>query len=133
LRIAIASSIPPSYGVFVWKTCITTRGARPSREHVARVVEVRVGVVALPHLLDREVEDLRREPLGARSLHRLPLELEAGGERGLGDLELLGRRLGGREPVLELVAGAREGLRERLSGFRLIQPKSSVEAASAPS
>ena len=40
--------------------------ARPpavGEQRVARVVEVRVGVVALAHLLDREVEDLRREPL----------------------------------------------------------------------
>src|SRR5215211_5092677 len=36
----------------------------------ARVVEVGVGVVAGAHLLDREVEDLRREPPG-------PLRLDA--------------------------------------------------------
>ena len=49
-----------------------------------------------------------------RSLNRCGFELEARGERGLGDLELLGRRLGRREPVLELVAGPRERPRERL-------------------
>ena len=41
---------------------MTTRGWRPSASSaVARVVEVRVGVVALAHLLDRELEDLGRE------------------------------------------------------------------------
>jgi hypothetical protein len=33
------------------------------------------------------------------------LERKAGGEGGLGDLQLLLRRLCGREPVLQLVAG----------------------------
>ena len=62
LSTAIASSMPPSIAVLRWKTCITTRGCRPSREQRgARVVEVRVGVVALAHLLDRQVEDLRVE------------------------------------------------------------------------
>ena len=42
------------------------------------------------------------------------LELQAGGERRLGDLELLRGRLGGGEPVLQLVAGPRERARERL-------------------
>ena len=42
------------------------------------------------------------------------LELEARLERGLGHLELLGARLGGREAVLELVARLRERPRERL-------------------
>src|SRR3954469_6674802 len=40
------------------------------------------------------------------------LELQAGGQRGFGDLELLGRRLRGRDPVLELLAGLREGMRD---------------------
>src|SRR5881628_1353477 len=39
------------------------------------------------------------------------LELQAGGQRGLGDLELLGRRLRRREAVLELMAGRRERMR----------------------
>src|SRR5581483_6979944 len=42
------------------------------------------------------------------------LELEALRERSLGDLELVRRRLGGREAVLELVAGLRERPRERI-------------------
>ena len=62
LRTAIASSTPPSIARLRWKTCITTRGRRSSlQERLARVVEVRVGVVALPHLLDRELEDLGRK------------------------------------------------------------------------
>ena len=62
------------------------------QERRARVVEVRVGVVTLAHLLDRKVEDLRWEPLASALLdgHELfPFELEARGERGLCDLDLL--------------------------------------------
>ena len=70
-------------------------------------------------------------PKAARSL--LALELEAGVERRLGDLELLGARLGGREPVLELVTGIARARASRRSGLRCIQPKISVEAATAPS
>jgi hypothetical protein len=36
------------------------------------------------------------------------LELEARRQRGFGDLELLGSRLGGREPMLQLVTRPRE-------------------------
>ena len=107
---AIASSMPPRYEWFLWNTCITTRGRRPSaRSVVARVVEVRVGVVALAHLLDREVEDLRWEPFARALLDRHGsglLELEARGERCLGDLDLLRRRLGRREAMLQLVSRA---------------------------
>src|SRR3954468_11197740 len=42
------------------------------------------------------------------------LELQAGRQRRLGDFELLRARLGGGEPVLQLVAGPRQGARERL-------------------
>ena len=48
------------------------RVAPVAQEHLPRVVEVGVGVVALPHLLDGELEDLRREPLSSSPLH-LPL------------------------------------------------------------
>ena len=92
------------------------RMATVGEQRRARVVEVRVGVVALPHLLDREVEDLRREPLPTSGSRTAMLELEAGGQGRLGDLELLGGRLRGRDPVLELVAGLRERLRERVVG-----------------
>src|SRR5262249_24309544 len=50
-------------------------------------------------------------------LQRSRLQLETRGERGLGDLQLLGRRLGGREPVLELVA--RPGQRPRQGMLRM--------------
>ena len=43
------------------------RMALVAKQRLARVVEVGVGVVALPHLLDGEVEDLGREPLGLAS------------------------------------------------------------------
>src|SRR4051794_38935904 len=45
------------------------------------------------------------------------LEREARGERGLRDLQLLRRRLGGREPVLQLVARLRQPLREHVLGM----------------
>ena len=70
---------------------------------------------------------LRSSAAAARCLKRrsvlLALELEAGVERGLGDLELLGARLGGREPVLELVtrdtrARARAGGRDVAASSR---------------
>ena len=108
------------------------RMAPVAEQHLARVVEVRVGVVALPHLLDRQVEDLGREPLSAVRSTGVSLELEAGGKRCLGDLELLGGRLRGREPVLELVAGPGERAREPVLGVAHIQAKISVAAASAP-
>ena len=79
----------------------------------ACVVEVRVRVPAGAHLLDRKVEDLG----ASRSTFVAApwLELEARGERRLGDLELRRRRLGGREAVLELVAGLRERLRDGIA------------------
>src|SRR5580765_6234493 len=51
-------------------------------------------------------------PIGSRSL-----ELEAGAERRLGDLDLLGAWLLRRVAVLELVARLREGARELLVGI----------------
>ena len=36
LRIAIASSMPPSHACFFWNTCMTTCGWRPSFSSVAR-------------------------------------------------------------------------------------------------
>ena len=47
---------------------MTTRGCRASWRSAARVVvEVRVGVVPVPHLVDWEVEDGRIEPLSAHA------------------------------------------------------------------
>ena len=42
-----------------------TRVAAVGEQRGARVVEIRVGVVALPHLLDRQVEDLGGQPFRA--------------------------------------------------------------------
>ena len=92
--------------------------ARPAsvvQQRCPRMVEVRVGVVALAHLLDGQVEDSRAE--AARAIRSwmatlFLLELEARGERGLGDFDLLRRRLCGRDAMLELVAGLGERARE---------------------
>src|SRR5947208_11155138 len=46
-----------------------------------------------------------------------PFELEAGCECGLGDLDLLRRRLRGREAMLKLVAGLGESAREAVLGI----------------
>src|SRR5579872_353813 len=56
-----------------------------------------------------------RSPIGTRA-GSLSLELEAGPKRGLGDLDLRGRRLRGGEAVLQLVAGARKRPRQALLG-----------------
>jgi hypothetical protein len=45
------------------------------------------------------------------------LQLQTRRQGRLGDLELLGRRLRGREPVLQLVPGLRECLGERVAGM----------------
>ena len=115
MRIAIASSMPPSQAFCFWNTCMTTRGWRPSLEQrLTCVVEVRVGVPAGAHLLDRQVERLRGEPLPVASA-RAMLELEARGKCGLGDLQLLGRRLRGGQSVLQLVPRLRERLRHEVA------------------
>ena len=96
------------------------------------MVEVRVGVVALAHLLDGKIEDFGREPLASPLLdgHCLfPFELEARGERSLGDFDLLRRRLRGREACWSSWPGFASARASRFSGLRTIQPKISVEAA----
>ena len=104
---AIASSMPPSTDWWRWKTCMSTRGwCAVALEHLLREDEVGVRVVALAHLLDREVEDLRRQPparagLGAHALGCGLLRREQRGERLLGDLELGLARLGRRERALQ--------------------------------
>ena len=51
-----------------WKTCIDhARVAALGLEQLLGVVEVGVGVVAVADPLDRQAEDLGREPLGAAS------------------------------------------------------------------
>ena len=91
LRIAIASSIPPRYESLLEDLHHDARVAVVAQEHLAGVVEVGVGVVALPHLLDGESKtsggsrlvSLRVVSIGCK------LELEAARERGLRDFELL--------------------------------------------
>src|SRR6185437_15382053 len=68
------------------------RSAVVLQERRAGVVEVRVGVVTLAHLLDRKIEDLRWEPIASALLDGqllFPFELEARGERSLCNLDLL--------------------------------------------
>ena len=95
----MASSIPPRVGPVLLEHLHDDAGPAPVREQrVARVVEVGVRVPARRHLLDRE--DRRppgRDGAWAASESPCPLELQARVERGLGDLDLLGRRLGGRD------------------------------------
>src|SRR5262249_50823837 len=57
-------------------------------------------------------EPHRQPGMRPKALAALVLEIEACVERSLGDLELLGARLGGREPVLQLVTRKRECTRE---------------------
>ena len=87
----------------------------------AGVVEVRVGVPAGTHLLDRQVEDLGIEspPRGrrhgsSRFLERGLFELKTPVERRLRDLELLRARLARAEAVLQLVARLGEGAGDRV-------------------
>src|SRR5438067_1995729 len=51
-------------------------------------------------------------PRAARSTPTTFVEINVRGERSLRELELLGRRVGRREPMLELVAGLRERARK---------------------
>src|SRR4051794_23559500 len=114
LRIAIASSMPPSQPSRFWKTCITTFGRRPSCRSVSRVW-LKYASVYQP----ARIFSTGRSKISGWSRCLVVcamLELEARCERGLGDLELLGRRLHGGEPVLQLVARLRERLRHETVG-----------------
>src|SRR5689334_1848729 len=111
---AIASSIPPRYAWFFWKTCITTLGRRPSARSTARAWLKYASVYQPARIFSTG----RSKTSGARRCLRLAgggmLELEARREGHFGDLELLLRRLRGGEPVLELVARLRQSLRDRM-------------------
>src|SRR5579884_2818850 len=109
---AIASSIPPSQAWFFWKTWTTTRGWRPSRRRVARAWLKYASVYHPARIFStgRSKTSGGRRFLGGCGM----LELEARGQRRLGDLELLGARLRGREAVLELVARLGQRTRERM-------------------
>ena len=95
------------------------RVAPVGEQRGARVVEVRVRVVALPHLLDGEVEDLRREPptLGSGAeRHASSRARGTPASAASATSSCAGRGLGGREPVLELVARPRKRLRDGVLG-----------------
>src|SRR6266851_985980 len=112
LRIAIASSIPPSHASRFWNTWSTTRGWRPSRRSASRAWLKYASVYQPARILSTGRSKISG---GSRVLSVCAmLELEAGGERGLCDLELLRRRLRRRKPVLKLVAGLRQRLRDEI-------------------
>src|SRR5258706_4915443 len=108
LRIAIASSIPPSHASFFWKICMTTRGQRSSCNSVSRAW-LKYASVYQP----ARIFSAGRSKISGWSLVLVVcamFELEAGGECCLRDLELLRRRLGRGEAVLELVPRLRQRL-----------------------
>ena len=110
---------------------MTTCGWRPSsQQRRARVVEVRVRVPAGAHLLDRQVEDRRVEPLARRDHCSSSRQAR---ERRLGDLELRRARLARAEPVLQLVARLRERARDAdARGGASSSRRSRSTAATAP-
>src|SRR6266849_7316317 len=112
LRISIASSIPPSHASRFWNTWSTTRGWRPSRRSASRAWLKYASVYQPARILSTGRSKISG---GSRVLSVCAmLELEAGGERGLCDLELLRRRLSRRQPVLQLVTGLRQRLRQEI-------------------
>ena len=138
LRTAIASSIPPSTESCFWKTCMThPRVAAVGEQRGARVVEVRVRVVALPHLLDGQVEDLGREPLYARRRWSRAIVVRRRGSRAPGRRRARpGRPRAAAASARRSRSGAGTRGRARRatratgwSGWRAIQPKISVAAA----
>src|SRR5579862_2081858 len=107
--------MPPSQALFFWKTCSSTRGWRPSCNSVSRAWLKYASVYQPARIFSTgrsKISGFSRVRVSVRTV----LELEARGERGLGDLELLGRRLCGREPMLELVARLRQRLRHGVAG-----------------
>src|SRR3954468_4824039 len=108
--------MPPSHAFFFWKTCMTTRGWRPSWSNVARAWLKYASLYQPARIFSTG----RSKSAGSRRVLVLlvaMLEREARGERGLRDLQLLRRRLGGREPMLQLVTGLRQPLREQVVGM----------------
>src|SRR4051812_13795724 len=108
--------MPPSHAFFFWKTCMTTCGWRPSCSSVARAWLK----YASPYQPARIFSTGRSKSAGSSRVLLLViamLECEARGERGLRDLQLLRRRLRRREPVLQLVPGLRQPLREQVVGM----------------
>ena len=101
-----------------------------AQQRVARVVEVRVGVPAGAHLLDRQVEDLGLEPSSGRLRH----------VRARGRRRVLPRRPRAapasarpwRSGAAARAPASRAPARRGCRGLRVIQPKISVDAATAP-
>src|SRR5262245_22299427 len=103
----------------------------------ARMVEISVGVVAVAHLLDRQIEDVGREALArllperhrgySRSSARQAARAASATSSCSGVGSAVARRCWSSWP------GLASALASFLSGLRTIQPKISVEAASATS
>src|SRR5947199_377504 len=107
--------MPPSHAAFFWKTCNTTRGRRPSFRSVSRAWLKYASVYQPARIFST---GRSKSSGGSRVLSVCAmLELEARVQRRLGDLQLLLRRLRRREPVLQLVAGLRERLRDEMIGI----------------
>src|SRR5579864_21544 len=105
--------MPPSHELFFWKICMTTFGRRSSRNNVSRAW-MKYASVYQP----ARIFSTGRSKISGWSLVLVVcamFELEARGERRLRNLELLRRRLGRGEAVLQLVARLRERLRERVA------------------
>src|SRR5437762_8246514 len=102
--------MPPSQESFFWKICMTTFGRRSSRSSASRAW-MKYASVYQP----ARIFSTGRSKISGWSLVLVVcamFELEARGECCLRDLELLRRRLGRREAVLQLVARLRERARE---------------------
>ena len=105
------------------------RAPAVAQQRRARVVEVRVGVVPGAHLLDGQVEDRRIEPLTRRDHLRAPGTHGAPRRR-----PRAARRVGSRVPsrCCSSCPGFASARESGCAGCRAIQPKISVEAATAP-
>ena len=111
---------------------MTTRGCLPSSSKVvARVVEVRVRVPAGAHLLDRQVEDRRaRAALRGRVRHARARGRRASAASATSSCSGVGSAVESR--CCSSCPGFDSACATRWSGWRVIQPKISVDAASAP-
>ena len=110
------------------------RAAAVAEERLARVVEVRVGVVALPHLLDREVEDLRRQPVRPSSFAVSP----SSSSRQAASAASATSSCSGEGSAVAIrccssCPGRASAFASGWSGCRVIQPKTSTAAPTAPS
>src|ERR1022692_1937741 len=117
LRIAIASSIPPSHDWFFWNTCMTTCGRRPSAISAERAWLKYASVYHPARIFSTGRSKMPGSSRCLRAVVRaiVELEREARGERGFRHLQLLRRRFGGREPVLERVPRPGKRLRDGMA------------------